>query len=284
MLHLAAGIADAFPQATVVNSHFPALGPFPVVPAEGSWLSTVAEWFKDPTSLLIAMGPWVLLGVAIIVFIESGVLFPILPGDSLIFAAGLLHSQLGINMWVMIGVILVAAFLGSTVGYWIGYRWGRKLFKDDARFLKTEYLVQAEEFFAKYGGRSLVIGRFVPFVRTFVPIAAGIARLSYPRFLAFNMLGALIWGAGVTWAGAALGGVQFVHDNLEVIIILIVIVSVIPMVVELIANKRRSKKAAEAVGEDAAAKGQSSSEGPETSTRTVASTPEGHDAGEGGDL
>lgn len=217
---------------------------FPVLPMDGSWISTVVSWFKDPTSLLLAMGPWVLLGVAVIVFIESGVLFPVLPGDSLIFAAGLLHTQLGINMWVMIGVILLAAFLGSTVGYWIGQKWGRGLFKDDARFLKTDYLVQAENFFDHYGGRALILGRFVPFVRTFVPLAAGIARFPYGRFLAFNMLGALIWGAGITWAGAALGGVPFVHDNLEIIIILIVIVSVIPMFVEIALSKRRATTAA----------------------------------------
>lgn len=241
---LAAGTANLRIQMTQLLQQ---IGPFldpsalPLFPSQG-WLSTVAGWFKDPTSLLLAMGPWVLLGVAVIVFIESGVLFPVLPGDSLIFAAGLLHTQLGINLWVMIGVILLAAFLGSTVGYWIGMKWGRRLFTDDARFLKTEYLIQAEAFFARYGGRSLVIGRFVPFVRTFVPIAAGIARFPYGRFLVFNMLGALIWGAGITWAGAALGGVPFVHENLEVIIILIVFVSVIPMFVEIVLNRRRAKK------------------------------------------
>lgn len=211
-------------------------------PSGQSWLSTVIEWFRSPDELLLAMGPWVLVGVAVIVFIESGVLFPILPGDSLIFAAGLLHVSLGLNMWVLIGVILVAAFLGAQVGYLIGWKWGRRLFKPDSRVLKTEYLDQAEAFFARYGGRALVLGRFVPFVRTFVPLAAGVARFPYGRFLFFNTLGALVWGAGITWAGAALGEVQFVHENLEVIILLIVVVSVLPMVVEMIAQKRRSRR------------------------------------------
>ncbi len=208
-----------------------------------SWGDTIIGWFRDPTSLLLAMGPWVLLGVAVIVFVESGVLFPILPGDSLIFAAGLLHLSLGINMWVLIGVILVAAFLGAQVGYWIGSKWGRKLFKPDARILKVEYLQQAEDFFNKYGGRALVIGRFVPFVRTFVPIAAGISRFPYGRFLMFNTLGALIWGGGITWAGAALGEVAFVHENLEVIILLIIFISVLPMVAEFLIQRRKTKKA-----------------------------------------
>ncbi len=209
---------------------------------ESSWWQTVISWFHDPEDLLLAMGPWVLFGVAAIVFVESGVLFPVLPGDSLIFAAGLLHDQLGLNMWVLVGVILVMAFLGAQVGYWIGLKWGRKLFKDDARFLKTEYLRQAEAFFDRYGGRALVIGRFVPFVRTFVPLVAGVSHFNYGKFLIFNTLGALLWGAGVTYAGVLLGGVQFVHDNLSVIIILIVFVSIVPMVVEIWNQRRKAKK------------------------------------------
>lgn len=206
-----------------------------------SWIETFIDWFKHPDELLIALGPWVLLGVALIVFIESGVLFPLLPGDSLIFAAGLLHISLGLNMWVLILVVLVAAFAGAQVGYWIGHRFGPGLFKPDARILKTKYLKQAQDFFAKYGGRSLVIGRFVPFVRTFVPLAAGAAQFPYGRFTFFNTVGAVIWGAGITWAGAALGGVSFVHDNLSVIVILIVFVSVIPMVVEILMQRRKKR-------------------------------------------
>ena len=214
--------------------------------AELSWWGQIIDWFKHPDTLLISMGPWVLVGVAVIVFIESGVLFPVLPGDSLIFAAGLLHGQLGLNMWVLILVILVAAFLGAQVGYWIGAKWGRRLFKDDARVLKTEYLEQAESFFARFGGRALVLGRFVPFVRTFVPIVAGMTKYPYGRFVAYNTLGALLWGAGITYAGTALGGVAFVHDNLSVIVIAIVFVSVIPMLVEYLVQRRRAKREATA--------------------------------------
>lgn len=228
------GLSDVAQTVALIGAALPTA-------SDQSWFSTVIEWFRQPHELLIAMGPWVLVGVAVIVFIESGVLFPVLPGDSLIFAAGLLHLQLGLNMWVLIGVILLMAFLGAQVGYWIGWKWGRGLFKPDARFLKTQYLEQAEAFFTRYGGRALVLGRFVPFVRTFVPLAAGIARFHYGRFLFFNTLGALIWGAGITWAGAALGGVAFVHDNLEVIVLLIVVVSVMPMVIEMLQQRRKTK-------------------------------------------
>lgn len=219
-------------------------------PSNESWWRTVIGWFKDPSDLLIAMGPWVLVGVALIVFIESGVLFPVLPGDSLIFAAGLLHISLGLNMWVLIGVILIAAFVGAQIGYWIGHRWGRTLFKDDARFLKTEYLHQAEAFFEKYGGRALIIGRFVPFVRTYVPLAAGIAKFPYGRFVFFNTLGSVIWGGGITWLGSALGGVDFIHENLSVIILLIVFVSVLPMFFEWFMQRRRAKKTADQETDD----------------------------------
>lgn len=214
-----------------------------------SWLDTIIGWFKDPESLLLAMGPWVLLGVAAIVFIESGVLFPVLPGDSLVFSAGLLHSQLGLSLWVLVLTITVCALAGSQVGYWIGARFGRGLFRDDARFLKTEYLVQSESFFNRYGGRSLVIGRFVPFVRTFVPIAAGIAQYNRTRFTLWNLVGALLWGTGLTLLGAALGGVAFIHDNLTAIILLIVFVSILPMIFEFLMHKIRARKAFEVADE-----------------------------------
>lgn len=212
--------------------------------SDASWLQTFIGWFHDPESLLLAMGPWVLWGTLAIVFIESGVLFPVLPGDSLLFTAGLLHDRLGLHLPTLIALVFVAAFIGAQIGYWLGARFGRRLFSDDARFLKTEHLVKAEHYFAEYGGRSLVIGRFIPFVRTFIPLAAGIAKYPYPKFLAFNSLGALLWGAGVTYLGSALGGVPFVHDNLSAIILAIVGVSLIPMLVEVINHRRAAKRAA----------------------------------------
>ncbi len=215
--------------------------------ADGSWLGTVIGWFHDPTNLLLAMGDWVLWGTLLIVFIESGVLFPLLPGDSLLFTAGLLHQRLGLSLPVLVGLTFVAAFLGAQIGYWLGRRYGRHLFKDDARFLKTEHLDKAEDYFVRYGGRSLVIGRFIPFVRTFIPLAAGIARYPYAKFLFFNSLGSLLWGAGITYLGAMLGTVQFVHDNLSVLILLIVVVSLIPMLVELLLQRRKARAALEDV-------------------------------------
>ena len=203
-----------------------------------SGLDTFINWFKDPESLLVAMGPWVLWGTMLIVLIESGVLFPVLLGESLLFTAGLLHDRLGLHLPTLIIMVVVAAFIGAQIGYFLGAKWGRKLFKPDARVLKTEHLEKAEHYFRDYGGRSLVIGRFIPFVRTFIPLAAGIARYPYSKFLVFNTLGALLWGAGFIIVGSLLGNVPFVHDNLTLILGVIILVSVLPVILEIIGQKR----------------------------------------------
>ena len=133
---------------------------------------------------------------------------------------------------------MAAAFVGAQIGYFLGAKWGRRFFKPDARVLKTAHLEKAEHYFTDYGGRSLVIGRFIPFVRTFIPLAAGIARYPYTKFVFFNTLGALLWGAGFLLVGALLGNVPFIHDNLSVILAVIIAVSVLPVVIE-VAGKRR---------------------------------------------
>ena len=135
-------------------------------------------------------------------------------------------------------MVVVAAFIGAQIGYFLGAKWGRKLFKPDARVLKTEHLEKAEHYFRDYGGRSLVIGRFIPFVRTFIPLAAGIARYPYSKFLLFNTLGSLLWGAGFIILGSLLGNVPFVHDNLTLILGVIILVSVLPVILEIIGQKR----------------------------------------------
>lgn len=206
-----------------------------------SSFSSLLEYLTNPEALLLAMGPWVLVAVCLIVFIESGVLFPVLPGDSLIFTAGLLHTQLGLSLSILIISITLCALLGNIVGYILGKKYGRRFFKDDARFLKTEHLGQAEKFFIKYGGRSLVLARFVPFVRTFIPIAAGIANYNIKSFTKWNLIGAILWGAGLTFLGSLLGNISFVRQNIEVLAIIIVFVSIIPMIVEIVINKRKAK-------------------------------------------
>ena len=214
-----------------------------------SALDTFIGWFKDPESLLEAMGPWVLWGTLLIVLIESGVLFPVLPGESLLFTAGLLHDKLDLPLPALILGTVAAAFVGAQIGYFLGAKWGRHFFKPDARILKTAHLEKAEHYFTDYGGRSLLIGRFIPFVRTFIPLAAGIARYPYTRFVFFNTLGALLWGAGFLLVGALLGNVPFIHDNLSVILAVIIAVSVLPVVIE-VAGKRRKGAGAQHIAAD----------------------------------
>ncbi|MHA7295115.1 DedA family protein [Arthrobacter sp. HLT1-21] len=206
-------------------------------------VATAVPWsnLTDPAALLQGLGGWALGVVAGMVFIESGVLFPFLPGDSLIFTAGLLHARLGLNLAVLVTVIVVAAIVGDQVGYWLGRRFGRRLFTDDARVLRSRHLASAEGFFARYGGRSLVLARFVPFARTFVPLAAGTAHYPYRKFLLWNVLGAVLWGAGVTIAGSLLGGVPFIAAHVELIALVIVAVSVVPTVIEILRQVRRNR-------------------------------------------
>ncbi|MBG6226528.1 membrane-associated protein [Arthrobacter sp. CAN_A2] len=195
----------------------------------------------DPSALLQNAGGWVLLVVAVIVFVESGVLFPFLPGDSLIFTAGLLHARLDLPLALLIAVVVAAAITGDQIGYWLGRRFGRRLFKDHARILNTRYLTGAEDFFTRYGGRSLVLARFVPFARTFVPLAAGATHYRYRSFLMWNVLGGVLWGAGLTLAGSVLGGVPFIADHVDLLALVIVVVSVIPTIIEITRHVSRNR-------------------------------------------
>lgn len=210
--------------------------------APTNWFNDLLYYFQHVDEMLIALGPWVLVITCLIVFIESGVLFPFLPGDSLIFTAGLLHAQLGLNLWVLMTAITISAFLGDNVGYFLGSKYGRALFKDNARVLNTRYLHAAEDFFARHGGKALVLARFVPIVRTYVPLAAGIARFHYPRFLRWNILGAALWGFGLTFLGSQLGGIPFVRNNVEVLAIVIILVSISPMLIKGAQHYRKVRK------------------------------------------
>ncbi|MDM7890004.1 VTT domain-containing protein [Curtobacterium sp. RHCJP20] len=196
----------------------------------------------DAASVLHAFGPYVLAGIALLIFIESGVLFPFLPGDSLLVTAAIISSTLGVTAWQVALVASVAAVAGDQVGYWIGKRYGRRLFKDDARVLTTARLDEAEAFFTKWGGLSLVLGRFVPIVRTYVPLAAGTAQMHYRRFLLFNLIGAVSWACGLTAVGVLLGGIPVVAHNIDALMIVIVLVSVLPIVIGALRRRHVARK------------------------------------------
>lgn len=199
----------------------------------------------DPQSFLTSLGPYVLIGLGVMVFIESGLLFPFLPGDSLLFTAGLLASSgiIHVPVWLVIVVAFAAAALGDQVGYWLGHRFGRRLFKPDARLLKTRYLDEAETFFQKYGGLALILGRFVPVVRTYVPLAAGASKYHYRKFLLWNLTGAAAWTVIVSVLGVVLGQIPFVRTHIDVLAILVVVVSILPIVISAVVRVVRSRRA-----------------------------------------
>ncbi|WP_291314512.1 DedA family protein [Corynebacterium sp. UBA2622] len=196
----------------------------------------------DAGTLLAGFGPYVLAGLAVVVFIESGVLFPFLPGDSLLVTAAILRGELNLSVWQLVVVAIIAAVLGDQVGFYLGRTFGRRLFKDDARILRTDRLVAAEEFFAKHGPLALVLGRFVPIVRTYVPFAAGTADMNYRNFVGWNVTGAIGWVGLMVAVGVLLGGIPGVADSIDMIAIIIVLISVLPMVISWLNNRRKGKK------------------------------------------
>ncbi|MFF0161912.1 DedA family protein [Streptomyces sp. NPDC005263] len=197
----------------------------------------------DPNYLLDTYSIW---GLLLIVFAESGLLIGFfLPGDSLLFTAGLLitSGKLNFPLWGAIALICVAAVLGDQAGYMFGKKVGPSLFnRPDSRLFKQENVTKAHEFFEKYGPKSLVLARFVPIVRTFTPIIAGVSGMRYRSFVAFNVLGGVLWGAGVTLLGSWLGNIDFVNKHIELILILIVFVSVVPILIEFLRARSKSGK------------------------------------------
>lgn len=195
----------------------------------------------DPDHLIRTFG---MLGIMVIVFAESGLLVGVfLPGDSLLFTAGLLSATTDLlpPVLVVIPLVVVAAIAGDQVGYVIGAKAGPRVFRrKDSRFFRQEYVDKAYSYFERYGGRTIVLARFVPIVRTFAPVVAGVSGMRYRTFVTYNVVGGLLWGVGVTTLGYYLGQIDFVAANIEVILIGIVALSVLPIAVELLRARSRS--------------------------------------------
>ncbi|MFB8353007.1 DedA family protein [Streptomyces niveus] len=201
------------------------------------------QWL-NPDHLISTFG---LIGILVIVFAESGLLIGFfLPGDSLLFTTGLLvagHKYLTQPLWLVCLLIVLAAVLGDQTGYLIGRKAGPALFRrPDSRLFKQENAEKANAFFEKYGPRSIVLARFVPIVRTFTPVIAGVSAMHYRTFVTFNVIGGTLWGAGVTVLGYFLGQIDFVKTNIELILIAIVVVSLLPIVFEYVRARRRTRR------------------------------------------
>jgi len=190
----------------------------------------------------------VLPGILVVVFIETGLLFPILPGDSLLFTGGLLAAGGTLNIWTLVISVPLVAIAGDQTAYFIGRRVGPALFKkEDSRFFRKHYVTQSHEFFEKHGPFTIILARFVPIVRTFTPVIAGVSKMRYPVFLGFDIVGGILWGAGVTLLGYFLGNVGFVKNHLELMILLIVFLSILPGIISVgrgLIARRRNRGAA----------------------------------------
>ncbi|MFE4609020.1 DedA family protein [Streptomyces niveus] len=202
------------------------------------------QWL-DPGHLISTFG---LIGVLLVVFAESGLLIGFfLPGDSLLFTTGLLvagHTYLTQPLWLICLLIVLAAVLGDQTGYLIGRKAGPALFRrPDSRLFKQENVEKANAFFERYGPRSIVLARFVPIVRTFTPVIAGVGAMRYRTFVVFNVIGGTLWGVGVTVLGYFLGQIDFVKANIELILIAIVVVSLLPIVIEYARARRGTRRA-----------------------------------------
>ncbi|MBT0993999.1 VTT domain-containing protein [Cellulomonas sp. DKR-3] len=220
--------------ATTALAALPGVGP----------VGALGPDFLDADHLISSFGTYALLGIVIVVFVETGLLFPLLPGDSLLFTAGALVAQevLDFPLWLLCLLIFLAAFLGDQTAFLIGRKLGPKVFsKPDSRFFKQAYIDQTYRYFDRYGGRTIIVARFVPIVRTYAPVAAGVGNMRYRHFVSFNVIGALLWGVGVTLLGYALGTIPFVKDNIEALLVVVVLISVLPVVWELWRARRRER-------------------------------------------
>jgi len=190
-------------------------------------------------------GMWTYGLLFAIVFCETGfVVTPFLPGDSLLFAAGVFASMGSLNVWVLVGLLGFAAILGDTVNYWIGHMVGPRVFcGENVRFLNKKHLERTHQFFEKYGGETIIIARFVPIVRTFAPFVAGVGSMTYPRFLAYNIIGGLLWVNLFVFGGYFFANTPIVKNNFSLVVIAIIFISILPGVYEFYRAWRESKKA-----------------------------------------
>ncbi len=208
------------------------------------------EWIKYAVDFVIHIdvhlgalikdyGLWTYLILFMIIFCETGlVVTPVLPGDSLLFAAGTFAAIGSLDvMWLFV-LLSIAAILGDTANYWIGCYVGPKIFhKEHVRFLNKEYLDRTHQFYEKYGGKTIIIARFVPIIRTFAPFVAGIGSMTYWRFISYNVIGGIAWIAICVFAGYYFGNLPFVRNNFSLVILAIIIISVLPGVVEVVKHK-----------------------------------------------
>ncbi len=209
----------------------------------------IVQWFKHLVDFILhidvhldeiirSYGLWTYAILFLIIFVETGlVIMPLLPGDSLLFAAGAFAAKGSLDITALIVLLIIAAILGDTVNYSIGRTLGRR--EKGIPFVKAEYLAKTHAFYEKHGGKTIIIARFMPIIRTFAPFVAGVGLMDYKKFLAYNVIGGVLWVTLMTLAGYLFGGIPFVEENFSLVVIAIVLLSVMPAVVEFVRHKLR---------------------------------------------
>jgi membrane-associated protein len=205
-------------------------------------LDFVLHLDKHLSPIIQEYGAWTYLLLFLIVFCETGlVVTPFLPGDSLLFAAGAFAASGSLSIWVLIAILFVAAVLGDTVNYWVGHFLGHRLLNAKRRLIKPEHLAYTHEFYEKYGGKTIIIARFVPIVRTVAPFVAGLGTMSYGRFMSYNIIGGAAWVLICTLAGYLFGNLKFVQENFSLVVLMIIVLSLLPAVWEVWRARSRSR-------------------------------------------
>jgi membrane-associated protein len=203
-------------------------------------------------TIIQTYGVWTYALLFLVIFMETGlVVTPFLPGDSLLFAAGRFASPAvgsALNIWVLWVLMCAAAIIGDTVNYWIGHFIGPRAFSGEVRFLKKEYLDRTHAFYERYGGKTIIIARFVPIVRTFAPFVAGVGSMTYSHFFSYNVIGGILWVSLFVWGGYFFGNLPFVQENFSLVVLAIILISVLPAVYEFVKERRRLRNEAQAGG------------------------------------
>jgi membrane-associated protein len=204
---------------------------------------TLLHLDKVLKDIILTYHTWTYLIMFFVIFMETGfVVTPFLPGDSLIFAAGAFAGLGSLHVGILFVVLALAAIAGDTANYWIGHYIGPRAFSGNVRFLKKEYIDRTHAFFEKHGGKTIIIARFIPIIRTFAPFVAGVGAMTYPKFIAYNVIGGLAWVALFTFMGYFFGNLPIVQDNFTFVILAIILISVMPAIIEVVRSRQAARK------------------------------------------